>query len=1686
MKKILFVTLLLIITAFSFSASAESYLPRQEFIQMINSCLDISSDSRAYISDVPVSSTYFEDIRAAIDYGYIKGDENGKINPRDFLTRAEAATMLGRIMGTYPCDNTGFNDDENIYDWAKPSVKSLTDLKIITGHDDYTYRSDDFLTREQGEIIMSRMKANLFGGGDGSENYPYVISSLFHLRNISLNPDKYFILGNDLNLLNADYIFYPIEIFSGTFDAGGYKIIGLNSSGNVKSVFRQIDKNGKVINLKLSIPENYFSIADVNYGTIENCANISGTKAVTVKLDCEYAGNILNTNYGTVKNCYNASTISYDYGAVSGICGTNRGQIQNCFNTGNSSERGATGICALNYGSLENCFSTGYLSGEGSRAITSKNQKGNVKNCYYTSKMISSGEEKITSEALVSIFSDFDEFQLTEDYNFPTLKSNLYCSNENYTDFGGGDGSRSNPYIISEQEHFLNVKKYPGSHFIQTKDISLTGITSFEPAGSNNVPFTGSYNGDGYKITNLILYSPSGDNLSIFGVNSGTIKNVHILNSIIYGNLNVASLAVENSGVISNCSSDTYIDCVSGAGLVMNNSGEISECAFYGNVRGKQTSSAFVYANFGVIENCLLEGSVKAANSGGITYINNGNIISSCCFGEISGNKTGLLSYENNGEITKSYYLGNSNATVITIRNIEAFPRTEVQAKYQSSFELLDFDIWSLTDSFPQLAKNLKPDSPAENTTDFAGGTGEFSNPFKIVTPRHFVNISKYPSKSFILLNDIDLGNMSREKSFKTIEFFSGYLNGNSHTLTNLNQKGISSLFGTNYGIITNLTLNNFTLYGETIAPVALTNNGIITLCRNNSDISGNVVSGIAAVNNSVVERCINNGNLTGSFAAGISVSNTGEITDCLISGSVSGNDVNSKILGVSSGGSILSSIVMGDLYFKDGIGEFYPVADTAYSYCYYLDRYNRKENGNVTFSQLISKKNLYGINFTDIWVNDGGEFPYLSELSNENLKTPETFTSGDGSKENPYVVLTLNDLYNIRMYPESHFTVLSDIVAGNLNTSGILNNGGKGFTPIENFSGTLEGNNSIIYGIEILYSDLENAGLFTQNYGIVKDLGFSGVRVEGKNSAGAVCGINYSSVSNIKILNSRIGAAEGDAGSVCGINYGSVSYCTNFSDVFAAANGGGIAGVNHKNISSSTNWGGVITVSDEDKSYAGGIAGTNLMTIETCVNNGKIFSYSDKNSAYVGGIAGFLNGSVKNSYNTGEHTAKSPSIALAGGIAGGGDKMKISGVYNIGYGLTSSATSYVGSIAGSGTGNISNAYYDHTLTTTCSGENISELSVFAISPDDFSNLENLTAFSESIWTIPKSSTYYYPQLRDNLHISKTYADNVRDFGGGDGSITNPYRILTAEHLNNVRKYLGSSFALMGNIDMRKYCRENSFAPIGDNIFGFFGTFMGNGYEIIGLETNVSNYGGLFRQNHGEIYNLTISDGKFTGDTAGAICALNTGLLYGCSSSSEINNTGSRHLSTGGIAGINKSSGMIVSCSNTEDISGSAQSAVTGGITSANYGIIAGCINYGSVSANAHSLSVAGGISGYNFGTISDSANILPITSTTPSVGETIAGGLSGTNAGNLVNCYSASESVSGKIYGGVTANNNGIVINCYYNNAVDIPCSLGNCEATAAEKFALTDKNTFEGFDFSEMWYASGSHFPVPIETLY
>ncbi len=279
------------------------------------------------------------------------------------------------------------------------------------------------------------------------------------------------------------------------------------------------------------------------------------------------------------------------------------------------------------------------------------------------------------------------------------------------------------------------------------------------------------------------------------------------------------------------------------------------------------------------------------------------------------------------------------------------------------------------------------------------------------------------------------------------------------------------------------------------------------------------------------------------------------------------------------------------------------------------------------------------------------------------------SYSGGNGTEENPYIISTVNDFLNIPADSDSKYLLTENITLP------------ASYVP-KPFKGTFKGGTSlddaktitvsITSSSENTYGSQYGTGLFSSLHGnaYVANLKVDGT-VTGTNLVGAVAGAVFD---RAKIEN-----------------------CTNYASVTGnGLNVGGICGaVRNKYegtvLVSCHNKGAVINTAS-DGSWTGGITGHNLQDILSCSNNGNVTGntsvggitgaqYSQSDAAvkkcynsgriigtnYIGGIAGssrYLSGCIASSYNSGrviatglktDGTYSASSEIYAGGITSGG-----------------------------------------------------------------------------------------------------------------------------------------------------------------------------------------------------------------------------------------------------------------------------------------------------------------------------------------------------------------------------------------------------------------------------------------------
>lgn len=108
--------------------------------------------------------------------------------------------------------------------------------------------------------------------------------------------------------------------------------------------------------------------------------------------------------------------------------------------------------------------------------------------------------------------------------------------------FAGGAGTKDNPYLISNQDHLLKIEKYMNSYFELTNDISIAGITNWEPIGGKYLEneFNGQLDGKGHSIIGMKRTSgvPEKSNRSYFGF-FGNIGKNGVVKDITFDGVNV-------------------------------------------------------------------------------------------------------------------------------------------------------------------------------------------------------------------------------------------------------------------------------------------------------------------------------------------------------------------------------------------------------------------------------------------------------------------------------------------------------------------------------------------------------------------------------------------------------------------------------------------------------------------------------------------------------------------------------------------------------------------------------------------------------------------------------------------------------------------------------------------------------------------------------------------------------------------------------------------------------------------------------------------------------------------------------------------------------------------------------------------------------------------------------------------
>jgi len=181
---------------------------------------------------------------------------------------------------------------------------------------------------------------------------------------------------------------------------------------------------------------------------------------------------------------------------------------------------------------------------------------------------------------------------------------------------------------------------------------------------------------------------------------------------------------------------------------------------------------------------------------------------------------------------------------------------------------------------------------------------------------------------------------------------------------------------------------------------------------------------------------------------------------------------------------------------------------------------YTVDEYGVVTISSTAPVGQKLKVLVTDL---EGKEITGASKTFTVEKEGAGLYAGGYGTAERPYLISNATEFSNIRNYSSAVFSLTNSISLGTI-------------SPIDSFSGTLDGNGYTLSGWSHTQTTVGNLGLFLSNTGTIKNISIANFQignndpnVVGTLKVGLICGSNAGTIENIGIAGSKINVDVGN-----------------------------------------------------------------------------------------------------------------------------------------------------------------------------------------------------------------------------------------------------------------------------------------------------------------------------------------------------------------------------------------------------------------------------------------------------------------------------------------------------------------------------------------------------------------------------
>jgi hypothetical protein len=211
-------------------------------------------------------------------------------------------------------------------------------------------------------------------------------------------------------------------------------------------------------------------------------------------------------------------------------------------------------------------------------------------------------------------------------------------------------------------------------------------------------------------------------------------------------------------------------------------------------------------------------------------------------------------------------------------------------------------------------------------------------------------------------------------------------------------------------------------------------------------------------------------------------------------------------------------------------------------------DFFNVTDRQQLNFENAISPGTTFNLKlkmgFYDYEIFDNVYADYISIPVT--VQDSDAFAGGQGTKADPYLISTVNQLNLVRCHENKYFKLINNLNMAGVDWNPIGQGGSSNERAVNPWRGNFDGNGKIISNLTV-DSESRRVGLFGDiQHSDISNLTLRNPNVTGTADVGALSGSAiFSSISNVKIVNGRVTAHE-----YAGLLVGYIDYRGHFSDI--------------------------------------------------------------------------------------------------------------------------------------------------------------------------------------------------------------------------------------------------------------------------------------------------------------------------------------------------------------------------------------------------------------------------------------------------------------------------------------------------------------------------------------------------------